>query len=225
MSARAIATIWRSPPEREPARWRRRSPRVGNRSAMNSNRSANFFGRWNIPIRRFSSMVSEGNTLLFCGTNPTPRCTRWSARRLRDVLAARVTEPERTLTRPNSALSSVDLPAPFGPMIPTSSPGCSDEVAAVEDVRRRAGSRPRGRSPPSSGFAGRRARGGPVRRRRRRPGAGAPAAVPSVIAGDRVVASSLIVDLLLGASWSSTASSSSGRRRGRCRGARRGRRR
>ena len=32
------------------------------------------------------------------------------------------TEPEWTLTRPNMAFSSVDLPAPLGPMMPISSP-------------------------------------------------------------------------------------------------------
>ena len=35
----------------------------------------------------------------------------------------RWTLPERILTRPNIALSSVDLPAPFGPMMPIISPG------------------------------------------------------------------------------------------------------
>ena len=33
-----------------------------------------------------------------------------------------VISPPRTLTRPKIALSSVDLPAPFGPMMPMSSP-------------------------------------------------------------------------------------------------------
>ena len=34
-----------------------------------------------------------------------------------------MTLPEWTFTRPNIALSSVDLPAPFGPMMPIISPG------------------------------------------------------------------------------------------------------
>ena len=46
--------------------------------------------------------------------------------------AARVPEP--ILTRPNIALSSVDLPAPLGPMMPTSSPRRAVQVGAVEDV-------------------------------------------------------------------------------------------
>ena len=67
-------------------------------------------------------MVSEGNTLLVCGTNPTPWATSWLA--FRPVMSSprSVTEPLAHLTSPNSALSSVDLPAPFGPMMPTSSP-------------------------------------------------------------------------------------------------------
>ena len=35
----------------------------------------------------------------------------------------RWTLPERTFTRPNIAFSSVDLPAPLGPMMPIISPG------------------------------------------------------------------------------------------------------
>ena len=52
-----------------------------------------------------------------------------------DVLAlAASTVPVWILTRPNSALSRVDLPAPLGPMMPTSSPWLAVEVGAVEDV-------------------------------------------------------------------------------------------
>ena len=68
-------------------------------------------------------MVSDGKTLLFCGTNPTPISTRVLARRLVMSWVPRWTLPERTFTRPNIALSSVDLPAPFGPMMPIISPG------------------------------------------------------------------------------------------------------
>ncbi len=35
---------------------------------------------------------------------------------------SRLTVPERMCTRPRTDLSRVDLPAPFGPMIPTNSP-------------------------------------------------------------------------------------------------------
>ncbi len=95
---------------------------------MWSNRSTNLLWSWKIPICMFSSMVSEGNTLLLCGTKPTPRCTSLSARRLVISWPCRVTEPSRIDTSPKRALSSVDLPAPFGPMMPTSSPGCSTRL-------------------------------------------------------------------------------------------------
>ena len=70
-------------------------------------------------------MVREGNTLLFCGTNPIPMDTNLSARLLVMFLSSKVTFPLRTLTRPNRDFSSVDLPAPFGPMMPTNSPDCA----------------------------------------------------------------------------------------------------
>ena len=86
-------------------------------------------------------MVSEGNTLLVWGTKPMPLATSSSARWLVMSSPRSVTEPVLTLTSPNSALSSVDLPAPLGPMMPTSSPSLAVEVGAVEDVDPRAGSR------------------------------------------------------------------------------------
>ena len=45
-----------------------------------------------------------------------------------------VTEPLRTGMRPNRDLSSVDLPAPLGPMMPIELPVLEPEVAAGEDV-------------------------------------------------------------------------------------------
>jgi hypothetical protein len=79
-------------------------------------------GFWYTPICRFSSIVRVGNTLLFCGTMPTPRVTSLSA--LRPVMSWPFSSmlPPRTFTCPKIALRSVDLPAPFGPMMPTSSP-------------------------------------------------------------------------------------------------------
>ena len=68
-------------------------------------------------------MVSDGKTLLFCGTKPTPISTSVLARRLVMSWVPRWTLPERIFTRPNIAFSSVDLPAPLGPMMPIISPG------------------------------------------------------------------------------------------------------
>ena len=67
-------------------------------------------------------MVRLGKTLLVCGTKPMPWLTSLFGLTFVMSSPSSVTLPERTLTRPNRALSSVDLPAPFGPMMPTSSP-------------------------------------------------------------------------------------------------------
>ena len=69
ISARPMATIWRSPPDSDPARCLRRSPSSGNSShdllEALAERPA---GCWYSPISRFSSTVRRGNTLLFWGT-------------------------------------------------------------------------------------------------------------------------------------------------------------
>ena len=67
-------------------------------------------------------MVSDGKTLLDWGTKPMPAETSLSARLLVTSSPCSWTVPSPTVTSPKRALSSVDLPAPFGPMMPTSSP-------------------------------------------------------------------------------------------------------
>ena len=67
-------------------------------------------------------MVRLGKTLLVCGTKPMPAVTSLSARSLVMSSPLSCTVPVLIFTSPNSALSSVDLPAPLGPMMPTSSP-------------------------------------------------------------------------------------------------------
>ena len=67
ISARAIATIWRSPPLIVPAAWRRRSPSRGNSSYMCSIRSV-VRDLSSEPTSRFSSTVRLGKTLSSCGT-------------------------------------------------------------------------------------------------------------------------------------------------------------
>ena len=79
-------------------------------------------------------MVRLGNTLLVCGTKPMPWLTSWLGLTFVMSWPSSVTLPVRTLTSPKSAFSSVDLPAPLGPMMPTSSPSLGVEVAAGEDV-------------------------------------------------------------------------------------------
>ena len=72
--------------------------------------------------------------MFVCGTNPTPRCTSLCGGWPVMSSPSSVTEPDRIDTSPSTAFSNVDLPAPFGPMIPTNSPGADHEVAAIEDV-------------------------------------------------------------------------------------------
>ena len=76
-----------------------------------------------MPICRFSSIDSEGNTLFVCGTKPTPARTRRFG--FQPVMSAPFSEtlPPRIDTWPNTAFKNVDLPAPLGPMMPMSSPG------------------------------------------------------------------------------------------------------
>ena len=79
-------------------------------------------------------MVRDGKTLFVWGTNPMPLVTRTSARWLVMSSPLSVTVPVLILTRPKSAFSRVDLPAPFGPMMPTSSCSLAVQVGSVEDV-------------------------------------------------------------------------------------------
>ena len=85
-----MATIWRSPPDSEPARWPRRLPSSGKISVTNSSRSLTPLGFWNMPISRFSWMVSDGNTLFVCGTKPTPFDDELVRLEVRDLLAVQL---------------------------------------------------------------------------------------------------------------------------------------
>ncbi len=79
-------------------------------------------------------MLRLGKTFSLCGTYPTPRSTSAWAGEVGYVVTAEPHLPERTGTSPNIALSSVDLPAPFGPMTPTISPRREREAAPGQDV-------------------------------------------------------------------------------------------
>ena len=67
-------------------------------------------------------MVSDGNTLSVCGTNEAPRRTIRDGEARLTSAPSRRTTPPLTGSSPKIALSSVDLPAPLGPMIVASSP-------------------------------------------------------------------------------------------------------
>ena len=66
--ARAMASIWRSPPESVPARWRRRSPSRGKRAIISPIRSRVWRRRSTPPTSRFSCTVSDAKTLPTWGT-------------------------------------------------------------------------------------------------------------------------------------------------------------
>ena len=66
--------------------------------------------------------MSEGNTLSVCGTNEAPSLTIREGDSCVTSRPSSDTRPPPTGRRPKIAFSSVDLPAPFGPMIVTSSP-------------------------------------------------------------------------------------------------------
>ena len=73
MSAREMASIWRSPPESEAARSWTLFCRSGNMSRARSILLLRvLLSRVLPPICRFSSTESEGNTLSTCGTYAMP---------------------------------------------------------------------------------------------------------------------------------------------------------
>ena len=77
ISARPMATIWRSPPDSDPARCLRRCAEQREQLADLLEALVEACGPLvQRPSARFSSTVSRGNTLLFWGTYPTPLATR-----------------------------------------------------------------------------------------------------------------------------------------------------
>jgi len=79
------------------------------------------------PRRRFSSTVSSAKSLRPSGTSATPLRATASGLRPRSERPPSVISP-RAGTAPMIACSVVDLPAPFGPMSPTISPGGTSNV-------------------------------------------------------------------------------------------------
>ena len=75
------------------------------------------------PTCRFSSTVSDPNSRRPSGTMTIPRVARRSGRTLVMSLPSYTIEPSVGWCRPAIVRSSVDLPAPFAPMIAYTSPG------------------------------------------------------------------------------------------------------
>ena len=113
-SARAVASIWRCPPESLPAGLPDRSARSGNIANAASMRSARS-ERSRIALAhstRFSRMLSVANTFSVCGTKASPRwISRWASR-CSTRSPSSSTSPPCTGTSPATAFTNVDLPAP-----------------------------------------------------------------------------------------------------------------
>ena len=72
---------------------------------------------------RFSRTVSWNSSPRFSGTWITPqRATRWAWRSLGTGRPMMATEPSRIWPMPDTVISVVVLPAPFGPSKATTSP-------------------------------------------------------------------------------------------------------
>ena len=102
------------------------------------------------PSRRFSSTVSSAKMRRPSGTSATPRRAMSSGRRPTSDVPSSRTSPPVTGAAPMIACSVDDLPAPFGPIRPTISPGLHLEREAAHGLRPRRsgprGSRRRARS-------------------------------------------------------------------------------
>ena len=143
MSARAMASICCSPPDRAPAGRLIRSARRGKSSRAAARRAAYPLSRMRThpPRARLSSTVSDGKTRRFSGTWVSPRAAICSAPS-RDVLAPSVTVPAVGRRSPETDRSSVDLPAPLAPTTATSSPGSTVTVTSWSTSRRSCRSQP-----------------------------------------------------------------------------------
>src|SRR5262245_22681949 len=127
ISARPIASICCSPPERLPARWPRRSASTGN-SANTRARLSRYprraAGR-KAPILRLSATDSAGKMRRPSGTWATPWATISCAGSPASEAPSKVSRPARAATRPEITRISVVLPAPLGPTTATASPAAT----------------------------------------------------------------------------------------------------
>ena len=81
-----MATIWRSPPERLPARWWERSASSGKSEVTAASRVDHASGRRNSPIRRFSSTVRRAEHVAALGHVADAECHQFVGRSAGDVL-------------------------------------------------------------------------------------------------------------------------------------------
>src|SRR5882724_650757 len=79
----------------------------------------------NAPTMTFSRTVMSENGRSFWKVRATPRCAISSGRSRVTSAPSRLTRPASARWKPVTRSKSVDLPAPFGPITPTSSPGAT----------------------------------------------------------------------------------------------------
>src|SRR5690606_38399858 len=117
MSERANSTCFCCPPDSRPASCFHRSPTMGKRFCTNATRSAIFClsRRVYAPRSTFSATVISRNTLWPWSTCARPDCSISCGPWPVTSRPPTRTRPERGLSSPLATLSTVDLPAPFGP--------------------------------------------------------------------------------------------------------------
>ena len=118
-SAREISRRRRSPPDNTPAGLSRRSARRLYLSKTISAAALASAGRSfkNPPISKFSSTVICGNTDLSCKIYAMPASASFSEGvNAVTSLPLTIIDPEKILVKPKIECSTVDLPAPFGPI-------------------------------------------------------------------------------------------------------------
>src|SRR5947208_1027295 len=121
-SARPIASCCCWPPESAPAGRRRNSLRIGKSSKAGPSGSPMYARRRAArPRRRFSSTVKSPKIRRPSGTRAMPARAIDSAERRRSGWPCRLISPRCAGSRPMTACSVVDFPAPFGPIRPTMS--------------------------------------------------------------------------------------------------------
>ncbi len=128
--ARAIASIWRSPPDKVAQSLRRRSRSAGNLSYCSFSPAARSTLAAIAPSRRFSSTVSSAMTPRPSGTWARPIRAMFSVATPVSRTSSRKTSPVLGVTRPEIVRSNVVLPAPFAPSTAVISPvGASKETS------------------------------------------------------------------------------------------------
>src|SRR6185503_10594912 len=134
---RAISSSFCWPPESVEAWARAFSRSIGKRWSIASMRPAVSASRPAAvrPSSRLCSTLSSGNTLRPCGTYVMPSSSRRRGSSFVMSRPANAMWPCRTASSPNTALKTVDLPAPLGPMTVVIAPRAACRLVPLRTVR------------------------------------------------------------------------------------------